>query len=161
MDATSLRSPARQDASRAHRHQFVVVLRQSGFLVTLMAGVIGAGCSPARPAPSAAPSAAASSGDRYTLTEAELQTAQDRTLYETIERLRPTFLRSRQVASSSTPIPEPVHVVVDGNLAAGLETLRLFSPAIVKQVRFYEPHQANVRFGTGHHGGLIEVILRR
>jgi hypothetical protein len=157
MDAASLSPSAQRVAPRAHRRQFVVMLRQSCFFIALVAGVAGAACSPAR----SAPPVAAPAGDRYTLTEAELQSAQDRNLYEAIQRLRPTFLRSRQVRSSSTPNPEPVHVFVDGTRAEGLETLKLFSPAIVREVRFYEPHQANVRFGTGHHGGLIEVILRR
>jgi hypothetical protein len=157
MDETSVSPRARQDEPRAYCRQSVVVLRRSGLFIALIVGVAGAACSPARPAASVA----ASSSDRYTLTEAELQSAQDRTLYETIQRLRPTVLRSRQVQSTSTPNPEPVHVFVNGQRAEGLETLRLFSPAIVKEVRFYEPHQANVRFGTGHHGGLIEVTLRR
>jgi hypothetical protein len=133
------------------------MLRRSRLFIALIAGVAAAACSPAR----SAPPVAAPGGDRYALTEAELQSAQDRNLYDAIQRLRPTFLRSRQVRSSSTPNPEPVHVFVDGTRAEGLETLKLFSPAIVREVHFYEPHQANVRFGTGHHGGLIEVILRR
>jgi hypothetical protein len=103
------------------------------------------------------------SGGHNLLTEAELQAAAetDGTLYDTIQRLRPTFLRSRQVRTSSTPNPEPVHVFVNGQRAEGLEVLRQWSPQLVKEVRFYEPQEANVRFGTGHHGGLIAVTLNR
>ena len=102
---------------------------------------------------------ASATGGRYLITEAELQAATERTLYEMIQRQRPTFLRSRQVRSNTTPNPEPVHVFVDGTRVEGLESLRLFSPKNVKEVRFYEPSEANVRFGTGHHGGLIAVML--
>jgi hypothetical protein len=100
-----------------------------------------------------------SSGGRYMLTESELQAATERTLYEVIQRQRPTFFRSRQVRSNTTPNPEPVHVFVDGTRVEGVESLKLFTPRNVKEVRFYEPHEANVRFGTGHHGGLISVTL--
>lgn len=93
------------------------------------------------------------------ISESELQAATERTLYEVIQRQRPTFFRSRQVRSNTTPNPEPVHVFVDGTRVEGIESLRLFSPQNVKEVRFYEPSEANVRFGTGHHGGLISVTL--
>jgi hypothetical protein len=105
---------------------------------------------------SATPSA---TGGRYVITEAELQAATERTVYEMIQRQRPTFFRSRQVRSNTTPVPEPVHVFVDGTRVEGVESLRLFTPKNVKEVRFYEPSEANVRFGTGHHGGLIAVTL--
>ena len=95
------------------------------------------------------------------LTESDLQSATERTLYETIQRLRPSFYRSRQVRSTSTPNPEPVHVYIDGTKAEGLDALRLLTPSMAKEVRFYEPQDANVRFGTGHHGGLIAVTLNR
>ena len=104
---------------------------------------------------------ASTTGNRYLITEAELQAATERTLYEMIQRQRPTFLRSRQVRSNTTPVPEPVHVFVDGTRVEGVESLRLFIPKNVKEVRFYEPSEANVRFGTGHHGGLISVTLVR
>jgi hypothetical protein len=99
--------------------------------------------------------------NRFVLSEAELQAADDLNLYDVIQRLRPTFLRSRQTRSNTTPNPEPVHVFVDGLRAEGFSTLQILVPRNVKEVRFYEPQEANVRFGTGHHGGLIAVTLRR
>jgi hypothetical protein len=104
---------------------------------------------------------AAATPSRFVLTETELQAADDLTLYDAIQRLRPTFLRSRQIRSNTTPQPEPPHVFVDGLRAEGFNTLRLLIPKNVKEVRFYEPQEANVRFGTGHHGGLIAVTLHR
>ena len=95
------------------------------------------------------------------LSEADLQSARERTLYEVILRLRPSFYRSRQVRSSSTPTPEPVHVFIDGTRAEGIDALKLIPPTQVREVRFYEPQDANVRFGTGHHGGLIAVTTIR
>ena len=132
-------------------------------LGTLMVGILATAMASAcatRSAGSAAISAP-TTGGRNLLTEAELQVSTDRTLYEMIQRQRPTFFRSRQVRSNTTPVPEPVHVFVDGTRVEGIESLKLFNPRNVKEVRFYEPHEANVRFGTGHHGGLIAVTLQK
>jgi hypothetical protein len=98
-------------------------------------------------------------GGHNVLTAAELQASQDRTLFETVQRLRPAFFRSRQVRTTTTPVPEPVHVYVNGSRAEGLDALKLFPPRSVTEVRFYEPNEANVRFGPGHYGGLIAVTV--
>ena len=125
-------------------------------LAWLVAGVASPACGHVQ---SANPVASQQSvGTHNLLGESDLQSAFDRSLYDTIQRLRPMFLRSRQVATPSTS-PEPVHVFVDGAKAEGLEALKLIAPRAVKEVRFYEPQDANVRFGTGHHGGLIAVTL--
>lgn len=124
--------------------------------IVILAGVALAACSSTQRGEATRP---AVRGSHNLLTEAELQAATERTLYEMIQRQRPTFFRSRQVRSSTTRVPEPVHVFVDGTRVEGLESLRLFNPRNVKEVRFYEPHEANVRFGTGHHGGLISITL--
>jgi hypothetical protein len=126
------------------------------FAAVLLAGSALSACSSSQPGATTRPT---TSGGHYLLTEAELQASTDLTLYDAIQRLRPTFLRSRQVMSTSTPNPEPVHVFIDGTRAEGLYTLRMFTPKVVKEVRFYEPADANIRFGTGHHGGLIAVTL--
>lgn len=132
--------------------------RFASLAVALLAATTVSACS-STAAGSATQSAVTTSGGRYMISESELQAATERTLYEVIQRQRPTFFRSRQVRSNTTPNPEPVHVFVDGTRVEGIESLRLFSPQNVKEVRFYEPSEANVRFGTGHHGGLISVTL--
>ena len=86
----------------------------------LSVSVMATGCSSSQPGAATRPSV---SGGHYVLTEAELQAANDLTLYDAIQRLRPTFLRSRQIMTTSTPNPEPVHVFVDGTRAEGLNTL--------------------------------------
>jgi hypothetical protein len=136
------------------RHYGNMTFRSGALRAVVVVVVLAAGCGPSRSG-AAAPQAV---GSHNVLTESDLQGAFDRSLFDTIQRLRPMFFRSRQVASPSTN-PEPVHVFVDGAKAEGLETLKLIPPRAVKEVRFYEPQDANVRFGTGHHGGLIAVTL--
>jgi hypothetical protein len=48
---------------------------------------------------------------------------------------------------------------VDGGQTEGLDVLRTIRASTVKELRFYEPAEANTKFGTGHNGGLIEVVM--
>ena len=51
-------------------------------------------------------------------------------------------------------------VFVDGGRTEGLDVLRTIRTSNVKELRFYEPAEANAKFGTGHNGGLIEVLMK-
>jgi hypothetical protein len=95
-------------------------------------------------------------GTRYVVSQQELASNSDRTLYELLERLHPLFLRTRDVSSAA----QPVDVYVDGGRTEGIDALRRISVSQVKDVRFYEPAEANLRFGNGHNGGLIAVTMR-
>lgn len=95
-------------------------------------------------------------GSRYIVTPQELASNSDRTLYDLLERLHPAFLRSRDVSSTN----QPVDVYVDGGRTEGLDALRRINASQVKEVRFYEPADANLRFGNGHNGGLIAVTMK-
>ena len=97
---------------------------------------------------------------RYVVTEQELVQVGDRSAYEALQQLRPSFLRSRDPQTTSNPIPKPVDVYVDGGRAGGVEALQNIRASTVKELRFYEPQDANTKFGTGHNGGVIAVTLK-
>jgi hypothetical protein len=97
---------------------------------------------------------------RYLVTEQELESVGDRSAYEALQQLRPSFLKSRDVQTESNPIPKPVDVYVDGGQTEGLAALQSIRAGTVKEMRFYEPQQANTKFGTGHNGGVIAVTLK-
>ena len=99
-------------------------------------------------------------GSRYIVTEAELANVGDQSVYDALQQLRPTFLRSRDPQTSSNPVPTPVAVFVNGGRTEGLDALRSIRASTVKEMRFYEPQDANTKFGTGHNGGVIEVTLK-
>lgn len=95
-------------------------------------------------------------GSRYVVTPQELANNSDRTVYDLLERLHPAFLRSRDVSSTN----QPVDVYVDGGRTEGIDALRRINVNQVKEIRFYEPADANLRFGNGHNGGLIAVTMK-
>ena len=98
---------------------------------------------------------------RYVVTQADLVNVSDRSVYDALQQLRPTFLRSRDVQTTSHQEVTPVAVFVDGGRTEGLDVLRTIRSSTVKELRFYEPAEANAKFGTGHNGGLIEVVMMK
>ena len=124
-------------------------------LITLLCAIgLTASCATS---PNATTGTAAS---RYVVTEADLANVGDESVYDALQQLRPTFLRSRDPQTSSNPVPTPVAVFVNGGRTEGLDALRSIRASTVKEMRFYEPQDANTKFGTGHNGGVIEVTLK-
>ena len=103
---------------------------------------------------------AAITGSRYLVTEDELVNVGDRSAYEALQQLRPTFLRSRDPQTPSHQNSTPIAVFVDGGRTEGVEALRSIRASTVREMRFYEPAEANTKFGTGHNGGVIAVTLK-
>jgi hypothetical protein len=130
----------------------------------LSAALLAAGCaSSGRSASTAAEESASrgpTSASRYLVTQEELAGVGDRSAYEALQQLRPSFLHSRNMQTSSNPVPMPVDVFVDGGRTEGLDALKNIRASTVKEMRFYEPQDANTKFGTGHNGGVIAVTLK-
>ena len=129
----------------------------------LSAALLAAGCaSSGSSAGTAAASASRGStnASRYLVTQEELAGVGDRSAYEALQQLRPSFLHSRNMQTSSNPLPMPVDVFVDGGRTEGLDALKNIRASTVKEMRFYEPQDANTKFGTGHNGGVIAVTLK-
>jgi len=102
----------------------------------------------------------AAGSSRYVVTEAELASVGDRSVYDALVQLKPTFLKSRDTQTSSHPVVVPVHVFVDGGRTEGLDVLRTIRASTVKELHFYEPFDANTKFGTGNNGGVIAVSMK-
>jgi hypothetical protein len=129
-------------------------------IVALFAVACASGGAPASTATQASATRGLAVPSRYLVTEQELESVGDRSAYEALQQLRPSFLKSRDVQTESNPIPKPVDVYVDGGQTEGLAALQSIRAGTVKEMRFYEPQQANTKFGTGHNGGVIAVTLK-
>ena len=140
-------------------------MHRTRILITLVgAAVLGSACASGGKTSSTAASSSVTRGaagaSRYLVTEDELVSVGDRSAYEALQQLRPSFLHSRDTQTSRNPIPTPVGVFVDGGRTEGLEALKNIRASTVKEMRFYEPQDANTKFGTGHNGGVIAVRLK-
>ena len=126
-------------------------------LITLAAAaLLASGCASG----GASATTSAPSGSRYVVTQAELARNADRSVYEVLLQTHPTFLRSRDPVTPDHPYADPVDVYVDGGRTEGIDALKSIRASTVKELRFYEPSEANAHFGTGHNGGLIAVIMK-
>jgi hypothetical protein len=73
---------------------------------------------------------------------------------EVVQRLRPNWLRIR-----GGSLPE---VVLDNTpLDGGTELLRAYRVGEIKEMRYLDPADATLRFGTGFPAGAIVIVTGR
>ena len=95
--------------------------------------------------------------------------------YEVVQKLRPAMLSQRQVASAhgqggvaadAPPIKgtdvESGQVVVymDGTRLGGVEQLRSITASTIATLRYYSASEAQLKWGSNHPGGAIEVVSK-
>jgi hypothetical protein len=100
--------------------------------------------------------------DRSLIAESDIDSTRTESVYEMIERVRPEFLRVRQVKrldGAEGRVP-PLAVLVDGAKFGELADLRMMQSTAVRSVRFYNVEQAQLRFGMQYAGGVLELVLR-
>lgn len=107
-----------------------------------------------------APKQATSGAEHNLVTAEELGRVADMNLYDALRRLRPAFLRSRQIPTSGAEPQPPTVYVGSLQMMEGLEHLRQITAGTVAEVRFLEPQQANTRFGTNNAGGALVVTMK-
>ena len=98
--------------------------------------------------------AGGSRGNANLITREELQTVDNLSGYEAVQRLRPRWIQMR----GGTDIP-PV-VFLDGANMGGPETLRTIQASSIREMRYRDGRDATTRYGTGYGGGVIEVVTR-
>ena len=96
--------------------------------------------------------------------------------FEAVQKLRPTMLRHQQVASANgqggvaekaPPIRGTgvasggVVVYMDGTRLGPVDQLRQISAATIGTVRYFSASEAQMKWGSGHPGGVIEVTTKR
>lgn len=91
---------------------------------------------------------------RNVITVEELAPLQQLSALEVVQRLRPAWLRVR-----GGGLPQ---LIVDGTpMEGGTETLRTFRVGEIKELRYLDPGDATMRFGTGYPAGAIVVLTGR
>lgn len=93
------------------------------------------------------------SGNRDVITQVEMsQVAGAETAYDVVQRLRPRWLTGR---GQNLP-----RVFVDGVEMGDTGQLRNYRIQVLNEIRYTQPSDATMRYGTGFGGGVIEVITR-
>lgn len=95
------------------------------------------------------------------ITQEEIAASNATTAYETVQQLRPQYLRSRGPSSLQFDGPLLPIIYIDNVASGGPDVLRSISAAEVSEIRYISAADATTRYGTGHTGGVIQVKLRR
>ena len=95
--------------------------------------------------------------------------------YEVVQKLRPALLSPRQIASANghgglaqnaPPIKGTdvasgqIVVYMDGTRLGDVEQLRGITASTIATVRYYSASEAQVKWGSNHPGGAIEVVSK-
>ena len=107
------------------------------------------------------PSSGGPSRDRNLITAEEIAAVPITSAHELVERLRPTWLRSRGPASLSSGAPSYPMVYIDRVRSGGLEALQRISSQIIREIRFINGRDATTQYGLDHGAGVILVETGR
>ncbi|HSH46459.1 MAG TPA: hypothetical protein VK966_11510 [Longimicrobiales bacterium] len=97
--------------------------------------------------------------DRDTLTRAQIEAAGQSTALDVIRSERPQWLRER--GRHSITNQSDVAVYLDGTRLGGPGSLSGIAAMDIERMRYHSASEAQLKWGTGHVHGAIEVITRR
>jgi hypothetical protein len=84
------------------------------------------------------------------------------TAYDVVSRVHGEYLHSRGRQSLDPNTPEtPAHVYVDDTFYGDISTLKAVPASQLAEVRFYQAYEAQYKFGSGHMGGVVQLITKR
>ena len=133
--------------------------RRGALIVVLAALVTGVACARAREDVTAAGRPARPPRRSPTLISAEeLSGSTARDASEAVRMLRPEWLHARGATSFSGPGVPELLIYLDGQRMGLRQVLAQYALAGIKEIRFYSAADATQRWGTGHSGGVIEII---
>jgi hypothetical protein len=94
--------------------------------------------------------------------EEEIESLRAATAYDIVSRTHGEYLRSRGRQSLNSKLAEvPAHVYVDDTYYGDIQTLNSIPASNLSEVRFYQGYEAQYKFGSGHMGGVIQLITKR
>jgi len=118
--------------------------------------MLGAACS----APASGTSGAPKPGPNL-ITADEIARVNVQNAYEAVQKLRPAMLRQRQVATANAQSSGELLVYLDNNRYGNVEQLRSVAASSIAALRYYSASEAQTKWGSGHPGGVIEILTKR
>ncbi len=118
------------------------------------------------PAPTAAPATTpapvvslARNRDANVIEGAEIEASTALDAYALVQEARPTWLHSRGTISIRNPTAGVLQVYLNGNQFGDVNRLREIRRSEIRELHFLGPADAQLRYGVGHAGGVIEVSM--
>ena len=106
--------------------------------------------------------AVAPGGDPMVVTEDQIALLHVTDAYDIVAQTHASFFHSRGRESLDPNVPAiPVHVYVDDTYYSdNVNSLRDIDAKSIAEIRFYQSYEAEYKFGSGHMGGVIQVITK-
>jgi len=96
-----------------------------------------------------------------TITQEQIQPLHASNAYDIVAATHANFLHSRGRESQSANVPPiPVHVYIDDTFYGDVTSLREIGVEQIEEIRLYQSYEAQYKFGSGHMGGVIQVITK-
>ena len=92
-----------------------------------------------------------------TLTQEEFEGTTALDAYALIQEFRPNWLHTRGAMSIMDPTAGDIDVFLNGVETGGVSRLREIVVQDLRELRFLNGGEAQMRYGLGHAGGVIEV----
>lgn len=97
--------------------------------------------------------------DTNSVTAEEIAGTGATNIYDAIQRLRPQWLTSTRVRRGGSG--DDLVVYLDSNRYGSMNSLRQLSIGGIVEVRYFGASEATNRYGTGHTGGAILVMMSK
>jgi hypothetical protein len=106
--------------------------------------------------------AVAPGGDPMIVNEDQIARLRVSNAYEIVAQTHGNFFHSRGRESQDPNVPPiPVHIFVDNTYYSNdVNSLRDIDVQDVMEIRLYQSYEAQYKFGSGHMGGVIQVITK-
>jgi hypothetical protein len=91
------------------------------------------------------------------ITQADVQASTATDAYSIVQELRPMWLRNRGTISIHDPSSGNVQVYLNGQQFGDLNRMREIIKQEIREIRFFSGSEAQLKFGAGHEGGVIDV----
>ena len=95
------------------------------------------------------------------ITSDEIARVNVQNAYEVVQKLRPAMLRQRQIATAHAQASGELLVYMDNNRLGNVEQLRQISASSIAALRYFSASEAQTKWGSGHPGGVIEILTKR
>ncbi len=95
------------------------------------------------------------------ITESELAEVTQQNVFDAVRRLRPAWLRVRGRGMVSLDMESTIPVYLDGILRGSTALLGRIRPSEVQEIRYLDPNDATIRYGSSHRDGAIMVTLKQ
>jgi hypothetical protein len=80
---------------------------------------------------------------------------------EAVQKLRPAMLKRATMSSANAQSRGEIVIYVDNTRYGAVDNLRQIPSSSIAVVRYFSASESQLKWGSGHPGGVIEVVTKR